>query len=208
MQTTTNSAREWANIIGGLSSKQQAAEDHREQLTTEKSRLALAAAMGDANAKKRLVTINQELAKADLEGDDWASAIAQAELARTMAERTEAEASDRARHAHIGASLTQYLAEVRAIDKNLAALAVHFTAAKECLDAAEAKMVGKEGAPIRQLRSAYGPTIAAAHFGLGAFIELGAASSNIKDRQPLEGFAKNFCDRWLKPNQEEATSGD
>jgi hypothetical protein len=67
-------------------------------------------------------------------------------------------------------------------------------------------MVGREAAPIRQLRTAFGATLAAAFHGLDKFLELGPASQNIKDRQPLEGFAKNFVDRWLTPNQEEGTN--
>jgi hypothetical protein len=132
-ETSENTAPKWEGVIADLSAKQQASRDHAEQLRLEKQKLALEAAMGGTDARKRLAAINAELAKAALEGDDWDAAITQAETAKGQAEHAEAEAADLARYETIGVSLMQYLAEVREIDAGLAALAAHFQAAKQAL---------------------------------------------------------------------------
>jgi DNA repair exonuclease SbcCD ATPase subunit len=189
MQLTENTVDGWSGVLTDLAAKRQAARDRTERLRTQKQELALEAAMGGTDAKKRLKEINGELAKADLEAADWTSAIAQAEQSKRQAERAEAETADRVRHEQIAAHLEAYLKDVREIDAGLAALVEHFQSAKQSLDAAEALMVGSEGTPIQQLRSAFGPTLAAAHAGLGKFIELGASAGHIQHRQPLERFA-------------------
>lgn len=197
-EIVTNPSAKWAEVIADLAAKRQAAREHTERLRAQKQELALEAAMGGTDAKKRLATINTELAKLSLESGDWDAAIAQAETAKVNAERAEAERAARDRHRQIGGHLEAYRAEVREIDAGLAALVERFQSAKQALDAAEALMIGTESAPIQQLRTTFGPTLAAAHAGLGRFIELGSASQHIRHRQPLSQFAAAFTDRWAK----------
>src|ERR1017187_3112951 len=197
-ETVENTPAKWEAVIADLAAKRQAARDHTERLRTQKQELALEAAMGGTDARKRLAAINAELAKLTLEADDWDSAITQAEHAKLQAERAESEAADRDRHQQIGAHLEAYLAEVREIDSGIAALVERFQSAKQALDAAEALMVGTEAAPIQQLRTTFGPTLAAAHAGLGRHGELGSASQHIRHRQPLSQFVLPFTDRWMK----------
>jgi hypothetical protein len=200
-ETAENTPARWEGILADLAVKRQAARDHAEQLRAQKQELALEAALGGGDARKRLEKINGELAKLALEGDDWSAAITQAEQAKRQAECAEAEAAECDRREQIGAALKHYLAEVREIDVGFAMLAAHFAAAKQSLDMAEGLMTGTEGQPLQQLRSKWGATLAAAFAGLGKYIELGPASMHTQHRQPLAQFAASFTDRWTKPNQ-------
>ena len=97
MQLATNTAEGWCAVITDLTIKQQAARDHTERLRIEKQRLALEAAMGGTESKKRLREINAELARLTLEGDDWDAAITQAETAQRQAAQAESAAAERQR---------------------------------------------------------------------------------------------------------------
>jgi DNA repair exonuclease SbcCD ATPase subunit len=209
VQLTANTVNGWSGVLADLAAKQQAAREHTERLRTQKQALALEAAMGSPDARKRLAQINQELAKLALESTDLDAALTQAEQSRLQAEAEQAEQAERARNKQITVHLEQYLKEVREIDKDFAQLASHFLAAKSAQDAAEALMTREERTPLQQLRSKFGPTLAAAHVGLGNHIELGPASMHIPHRQPLAAFAAPFTDRWTKaPHHQEASSGD
>jgi hypothetical protein len=198
-ETSANTPAKWEVVIASLAARQQASRDHVERLRTEKQTLALTAALdGGGDDRKRLAAINAELAKAALEGDDWQSAITSAENAKAKAEHVEAEAAERDRLAKIGVSMKRYRAEVLKIDRALAALVEHFTAATQCLDAAEALMTPTESQYARQLRTVFGPTLAAAHFGLGKYIELGSTARHIQDRQPFEEYARPRISGWVE----------
>jgi chromosome segregation ATPase len=198
----TKPAQEWEGVIADLAAKQQASQEHNERLRTQKQELALEAAMGSTDAKKRLKEINAELAKLALEGDDFDAAIRQAESAWTNAEHAEAEAAEHDRRAKIGESMKCYRDSVSRIDAGLAALVEHFKAATANLDAAEALMTATESQYIRQLRTVFGPTLAASHFGLGRFLELGPTARHIQDRQPLEAYARPRISGWVDDQQE------
>ena len=157
--------------------------------------------MGGVEARKRLEKVNTELAKLALESNDWDAAIRQAETAQVKAAATEAEAAEHDRRAKIGVAMERYSGEVLKIDRALAALVEHFIAATANLDAAEALMTATESQYIRQLRTVFGPTLAAAHFGLGRYIELGATARHIQDRQPLEEYARPRVSGWVDDQQ-------
>jgi DNA repair exonuclease SbcCD ATPase subunit len=202
MQLQENTVQGWSGVVNDLSTKQQAAKDHLNLLRKQKEELSLEAALGSADAKKKLDKINYELGRLALDAGDLDSAIRKAEEAKRQAAQAEAETAERNRHQQIGAHLEKYLAEVREIDKGLERLVEHFTSSRQALDAAESLMTSTESTPIQQLKSFFGPTLSAAHFGVGKYIELGATARHIIHRQPLARFAAGFCDRWLS-NQEE-----
>ena len=200
-ETSANTPAKWEGVLANLTTKQQAAREHLERLQTEKKRLALEAAMGGVDARKRLEKINAELSKLSLESTDWDAAIAQAQSARVKAAATEAEAAERDRRAKISESLKRYYAEVLKIDAGLAALVEHFKAATHCLDDAESLMTSTESQYARQLRTVFGPTLAAAHYNLGRYIELGPTARHIQDRAPLEAYVRPRVSGWVDEQQ-------
>jgi chromosome segregation ATPase len=202
MHLAEHTTQDWNNVLADLAAKRQRARDHTDRLRTQKQELALESAMGGGDAKKRLKEINAELAKLTLEGDDFDAALRQAEGAKVKAQRAEAEAAERDRRAKIGESMRAYRDQVLKIDGALAALVEHFTAATANLDAAEALMTATESQYIRQLRTVFGPTLAASRFGLGRFIELGPTARHIQDRQPLEEYARPRISGWVDEQQE------
>ena len=62
-------------------------------------------------------------------------------------------------------------------------LASRITAARQMRDRAEALMSAQERVPVPQLRSLFGGTLAAAHYGLGDFLQLGQQSTYVTHRQ-------------------------
>jgi hypothetical protein len=203
MELQTQTAEQWVGVLADLETKRQAALDHAEQLRAQKRDLALEAAMGSGEAKKQLGKINSEITRLALEGDDFDAAISQAESQLSLARQAEADAAEQERQSQIAASLELYFAEVQGIDAALASLVAQFAAAKAHLDTAEDLMTGQERTPVQQLYSTWGPTLAAAHYGLGQFIELGQSSSHIIHRAPLAKFAMSFIDRWMAEPPEE-----
>lgn len=206
MHLQTNTTEGWSGVIADLTTRQKTAKDHVERLQTERQRLALEAAMGGTDAKKRLAAINQELEKAARDGDDFDSAIKQASSAKQQAAVTEAEAAEHDRRVKISVSMRRYRDQVVKIDAGLAALVEHFGAATQCLDEAEALMTSREAEPLRQLRSAFAPTLAAAHAGLGRYIELGHAAQHIQHRKTFTAYAAIFIDGWV--NNPEESNGE
>jgi len=104
-----NRTRGWSGLIAHLTAKRQSAAEHIEQLRTQKRELALEAAMGSADAKKRLKEINTELARVALDVDDFDMALKQAEAGRGQAEQAAAEAAQREREAEMGKLARQLL---------------------------------------------------------------------------------------------------
>ena len=82
MQLAENTVTGWNGVLADLAQKQQAAKDHLNQLRKQKAELSLEAALGSADAKKKLDRINSELGRLVLEADDFDSAIHQAEQSR------------------------------------------------------------------------------------------------------------------------------
>jgi len=194
---------QWSGVLADLAAKRQQAQEHVARLRAEKQNLALEAAMGGGDAQKKLAKVNAELARLDLEGDDWDAAIAQAEQAKRKAEQAAADSAERDRRARIGTALTTYMQSVADIDAAMQILSQRFGEAAQSLDRAEALMNGPERAPVQQLQSLWGATLAAANCGLGAFIALGQESSHLVHRQPLAAYIKPFVDPWI-----ESASGD
>jgi site-specific recombinase XerD len=58
-----NTVDGWSGVLADLAAKRQAARDRTERLRTQKQALALEAAMGGGDARKRLKDINAELAR-------------------------------------------------------------------------------------------------------------------------------------------------
>src|ERR1035441_4277280 len=107
----TNTVEGWSGVIADLSTKQQAAKDHLNRLRKQKEELSLEAALGGANAKKKLDKINSELARLTLEADDWASAISRAETEKGRAEESAAAEQERQRQEELSTLATAAIRE-------------------------------------------------------------------------------------------------
>ena len=60
---TQNTTAKWEGVLADLAVKQQASRDHTERLRIQKQELALEAALGGSDARRRLEKINAELAR-------------------------------------------------------------------------------------------------------------------------------------------------
>ena len=201
MQLQERSVEDWSAVIGDLTNKKQAAHEHLEQLRAQKRDLALEASLGSTDARKALKQINEKLSLLALEGDDWDAALAQAQSQKQQAEQAEAANAERERQEQITVNLEQYVAEVRKIDALMQELATRFGAARRALEFAEEKMDAMERRPVQQLKTTFGPTAAAAYFGLGNFLSLGSESSYPQHRKPLAQFVSGFVDRWVAKSE-------
>lgn len=204
---TIETVQGWSGVLADLTAKRQSARDHLEQLRAQKKDLALEAAMGSTDAKRKLDKTNAELNKLAFELDDSDMAIAQAEAQKQQAEAVEATTAEQQRREQIAVNLGQYFVAVQEIDDGLRLLAARFAVARQHLDRAEVLMIGQERAPFVQLRSLWGATLAAAHFGLGDHIQLGDRAANYAHRQPLASYAAPFVKDWGVTRKEETTNG-
>ena len=67
-------------------------------------------------------------------------------------------------------------------------------------------MDSQERVPVQQLRTFWGCTLAAAHYGLGDWLRLGSEAQHVIHRQPYQKFVLGLIDRWVvdPPREEEA----
>jgi hypothetical protein len=197
MQSAEKTVSSWNSVIADVAVKRQNTNERIEHLRKEKQCLALESAMGSTDAEARLAKINTELTRLAFEVDEFDMALKQAEAERQRAEQAEAAAAERGRQSTVRNDIEQYFAEVRAIDDALAGIVSHFRAAREILQRAESRMTSEERTPLSQLRSDFGATLAAAHYGLSEFIELGRGAAYTAHRQPFQKYALGFVDRWI-----------
>jgi len=200
MQLTENTPAQWETVIADLTAKRQSTLQHLEQLRAERKTLALDASLGDEAATKRLKTLNADINRLALEVDQFDTALAEAASGKRKAQAAADVEAELARQAQIGQHLQKYYVEVEKIDDGLRQLAEHFTQAKRHLDVAENLMNAAERTPTQQLRSLWGPTLAAAHFGLGEFVGLGQLAMHTAHRKPFADYAIGFIDRWVTTN--------
>jgi chromosome segregation ATPase len=202
--TETRTSQEWEGVIADFTAKARACDGEVADLVRDRNGLALDAELGIDGAARRLQKIASEITAKQQAAQTLRTAIGQAQSRRDEARVAEAAGADQQRHAQIAAHLEQYLSEVRSIDEALSFLTARFQAATQAMNRAETLMTGTERQPIQQLRSLFGPTLAAAHVGLGEHLQLGPLASNVIHRQPLERFAMGFVDRWVRPGETEA----
>jgi predicted RNase H-like nuclease (RuvC/YqgF family) len=199
MVTTENkSSQEWQQIITDLSAKTRGLETEVTEFIHDRDGLTLDAELGIDGAGKRIQKLSTEIAGRQTSLQNLKSAITQAQARLAESRKAEAAEAERERQLHIAAVLREYSEEITAIDSLLVQLASRFQSAKLCLDRACDLMTSEEQTPIQQLRSLWGPTLAAAHVGLGDFLELGPKAGNYTHRQPLLAFIGPFVNRWLK----------
>jgi len=193
-----NTPGNWGGIIDDLTTKRQAAHRHLEQLRAQKRELALEAAMGGGDAKKRLEKTNAELSKLAFEIDDWDVAITQAQAAKEQAEKSAAEAAERARQEELSvlaATAVRHAAEFSASLRQ--AVKVGAT-----LKMVIANMLGRATPDERPYLSRLleaGPFMRAAeHAGLKAHMEFQGYPGPRDHVVALEDALAILLDRWLK----------
>jgi hypothetical protein len=156
--------------------------------------------MGNSEAQKRLSKINSDLNRLSLEVDDLQIALHDADAERQKQEAAAQEEAERLRQEQLREGVRAYYNEVRNVDEAMRLLAERFVSAKQALDKAQALMTDGERTPLGQLQSLWGPTLASAHWGLDAHMELGrSAAHKAAHSKPLADFVYSFLDRWLLP---------
>jgi seryl-tRNA synthetase len=199
MLATENTVTGWSAVISELSAKQQAANQHNERLRTEKRELALEAAMGSSDAKKRLDKLNAELTKLAFECDDFQVAIAQAQDAKLKATQAEKDAVE-----------LQRISDLSKLATVAIELAEEFTAglAQAAKAGAAVKVVTRE--MLQHATLGERPNLerilqtgiymrAAEHAGLRAHLDLAPYAGPKDHLVPLEDAISTFLGRWL-PN--------
>lgn len=146
-------------------------------------------------ARRRSVTIAQEITDASQEVDDLDNSITAAQLKLDEAREHVGKLADRQRRERIRNNLQKYVVSVERSDMLMAALTAEFAVGRESLLAARADMGNASDA--NQLFGNWGPTLAAAHYGLGKYLELGPRAAHITHRKPLADYVRAFTRRWL-----------
>jgi chromosome segregation ATPase len=198
MQLQENTPAQWATVIADLAAKRQSTLAHLEELCQEKKSLALDAAMGNEEARKRLQKVNAEIHKLAMDVDDFEVALSNANGEKQKAQATANAKEERQRQEELRDSVRLYFEEVKKIDQALKQLAARFQSARVALQSADSQMTPEERTPIQQLYTLFGSTLAASFHGLGEYIELGrSAGVNPIHRQPLWKYVYSFVDRWI-----------
>jgi uncharacterized protein YukE len=198
MQLQENrSAQDWGSVIADLAKRGNNLDAEAVALASEGDKLALDAELGIDGAAQRLKTIRADGVKKLMAANNLQVALESAKARHAEALKREAIDVEKHRRERIGENLTRYFAEVQKIDAALESLGRQFTEAKQSLDHAAEEMNGAEAAPLNQVRSTWGATLAAANCGLGAFIELGPQSSHISHRKPFAEYVAPFVEPWI-----------
>lgn len=208
MQLTENAPAKWESVIADLTDKQKAARENAELLQTERQNLALEAAMGGADAKKKLDKANAELARLTAEAEDRETAIRQAQQRLGAAREAEASKAEHARRNEL---------------EILAATAIHhaeeFTASLRQASSAGAQLklivrnmiLRATPAEQAQLNRLLEPGIymrAAQHAGLRSHLEFAGYTGLPEHIVSLEAALKVHLGRWITTNGTENTSGN
>jgi chromosome segregation ATPase len=188
----------WSEVSSDLATSKESITERINQLRTERKSHVLWSLMGNAKSKARLAEIDRELPSLERQLIDLDLAIAAAADHEREQAQNEEVIREKQRQHEIRAALTAFHEVIKRIDLELHELSGSFRTARELLDKAENQMTPQERQAFQQLRSSWGPTLAAAHHGLGDYIELGPRATHRTHRQPLETYVANFVGRWLE----------
>jgi hypothetical protein len=201
----------WAGVINQLSAKRVEAQQTLETLRTEKRELALEASLGSEPARQRSQLLSAEINRIALEIDEYGQAIQQASANKQTAQNQAAADAENQRQEKLTHLVRQYFNLVTKCDATCIKLVQQFQAAREKLQQCESKMNAQQRVPIQQLYSLWGATNAAAHHGLGKFLELGPSAGHLIHRKPLLGlclvFRFGFCTNRRGIDEQHTTQG-
>lgn len=172
MPLQENTVEGWSGVITELTTKRQSLLQNLELLRREKHELALAASLGDEDARKQSQRLSADIARASLQYDELNQALLSANEEKQKAEAKAAVEKERQRQHDLTQAIRDYAEHVKELDAAMSHLAECFKAAKLALDLAESFMTAEARVPTQQLRSLQGATLAASHAGLGDFLEL------------------------------------
>lgn len=128
-----NTPTQWDSVVADLAAKRQSTESRLKELRAEKRSLALDAAMGSDDARKRLSKINTDLNRLALEIDEIEMALQGATSEKENADSAASVAAEAERQEQIREALRSYLEEVRNIDDALRLVAAARTAERYAL---------------------------------------------------------------------------
>jgi hypothetical protein len=194
----THTVEGWSGVIADLSTKQAAAKDHLEQLRKQKQELSLEAALGSADAKKKLDKINSELGRLTLEADDFDSAIRQAETAKSQAATMEATRVEKVRQEKLSTLAATAVGHARDFTKALEEAVQAGAATKQTIKEM-LKIASNQEAPALDRLLAPGIFMRGAeHAGLRSHLEFAAYNGERSHVVALEDALSGFLERWLK----------
>jgi len=110
MSLEENTSTEWVLVIADLTANRQTTLQHPEKLRAEKRSLALDAAMGNEEARKRISKIKADLSKLVLECDDFEVAIRNAEQEKQKAQDNANAEAERQRQDQLRDAVRAYYA--------------------------------------------------------------------------------------------------
>jgi hypothetical protein len=200
---TVNTVPRWESVIAELTTKQQSARQHVEQLQEQKRDLALEAAMGGADARKKLDKANAELARLTLESDDWDAAIAQAQNWLADAREAEVAEAEQERRSEMRTLASAALRHAAEFDVCLRQASNAGAALKLAIQNALARATPDERRNLDRLLEA-GPYMRAAEYaGLRAHLEFQAYPGLKAHITSLEETVPLFIGNWLTSDRTE-----
>jgi hypothetical protein len=200
--TETETSSKWQGVIADLTKRGANFDAEAVNLANEADKLALDAELGINGAGQQLQKLRREQAAKLAAGQNLQTALEAARQRHAKAVRREADAAEVVRRERLSEASKQFMEQAVLVDDGMRDLAARFEALGASLDRLEAIATTAEAQPLQQLRSQFGPTLAAAHFGLGKFIALGRESTHVVHRQPLATFTAPFMSAWLDAGKE------
>jgi hypothetical protein len=188
----------WEGVLADLAAKRQGARHHAERLRTEKQNMALEAAMGGGDARKRLKEIKAELARLTLEADNWESAIAQAETEKGRAEESAASEQERQRQKELSTLAATAVEHARDSTKALEEAVKADAAVKATIRDMMVHANNQEAPGVDRLLQPGIYMRGAEHAGLRSHLEFAAYTGDRSHIVPLEEALALILGRWQK----------
>jgi hypothetical protein len=204
-----NTSQRWESVIKDLTGRQRAISDHTERLRAQKRDLVLDAALGSADAKKKLEKINAELTRSAFEVDEWNEAIVQAQVQLEAAGKAEAEAAIRARHKELAALALVAVHHARTYTAALKQAATAADVLKRVVENMKSVAAPEERQGLDHLLGT-GPFMRAAEYaGLRHHIEFAAYPGPQSHVGAMEDELTAHLERWLtSADQKEDSNGN
>lgn len=209
MQLAENTVSGWQSVVGDLTAKMQTARDRVEQLRSEKKTLALEAALGGAEAGRKLGKINSTLTTAAFELDDIEQAILQAEAEKRKAEQGEADEAEQARQQKLSTLATETMQHAAEFSRATAQAVKAGRSLRESIRAMLALATAGEQRGPSMLLGTECFERAGQLAGLRDFLSFPPYRGPREHVVPLEDEAAVHLSRWLpKTEAQEEMNGD
>lgn len=208
MQQTIDTVTNWSGTIAALTTKRQTALARLSELQAEKKQLALEAALGGADAKKRLERVNTEISRLALDLDTCELALSAARGAEQKAKANAVADAEQERHRQRVALATEAILHAREFTKAMQqAVEAGYQLRVAVRSLCQLLPPDDQKGPANLLRA--NPFMRAAEkTGLRAFIEFPRYSGSQAHIVPLEEESLIYLSRWLELSDPPVGSGN